>query len=172
VGITLTFLVVAAPALQALADYLTGWLFLLLPLSLAIAITRHRLFDIDVIINRTLVYGALTATLAAVYFGAVIALQSLLRALTGQESDVAIVAATLVIAALFTPLRRRIQGVIDRRFYRRRYDPALVLAAHRSALRDEVDVDRLTAALVRAADDTMRPAHVALWLRTPEEEPR
>jgi hypothetical protein len=142
------------------------------PAAIGVAILRHRLLDIDVIIKRTLVYALLTGALAAVYLGSVVLLQQSFRALTGQDSDLAIVAATLAIAALFQPLRRLIQSVIDRRFYRRRYDPALVLAAHRAAVRDEVDVERLTAALVRAADETMRPAHASLWLRAPEEAPR
>jgi hypothetical protein len=140
---------------------------LLIPLSIGFAVLRYRLWDIDVLINRTLVYGALTGALVAVYFGGVALLQGLVRALVGQDSDVAIVAATLAVAALFLPLRRRIQAFIDRRFFRRKYDATRVLAAHGAALRDDADLEAVGGMLLRAADETMRPAHVSLWLRTP-----
>jgi hypothetical protein len=149
-------------------DALFSLAALALPVAVGVAILRHRLYDIDLIINRTLVYAVLTGALAAVYLGSVALLQQPFRALTGQGSAPAIVASTLVTAALFNPLRRRIQASIDRRFYRRRYDATLVLAAHRATVRDEVDIDRLTAALLEAADETVRPAHASLWLREPK----
>jgi hypothetical protein len=140
--------------------------FLLLSLLfLAIAILRYRLFDIDILIRRTLIYSILTGVLAAVYFSSVVLLQELLRALIGQTSDVAIVASTLAIGVLFSPLRRRIQNLIDRRFYRRKYDTAKVLAAFGTRVRDETDLDRLTAELLRLLDTTMQPQFVGLWLR-------
>ena len=138
-----------------------------LPVSAGIAVLKYRLYDIDLLINRTLVYGALTATLAPIYFGGVAALQGAFRALTGQESQLAIVASTLAIAALFGPLRRRIQGFIDHRFYRRKYDAAQILAAFNVRLRDEVDLDALRGDLIGVLDDAMRPSHVSLWLRPP-----
>jgi hypothetical protein len=139
-----------------------------LPVSIGIAILRYRLYDVDLLINRTLVYGVLTASIAAIYFGSVVLFQQFFRDLTGQRSDLAIVGSTLVIAALFQPLRPRIQALIDRRFYRRRYDAAKVLTAFGTASRDEVDLARLTDRLVEAVEETMRPASVSLWLRTPE----
>jgi hypothetical protein len=138
---------------------------LLIPLSIGVAVLRSRLFDIDVLINRTLVYGALTAMLVGVYLGGVVLLQGAFRALTGQESQLAIVASTLGIAALFQPLRRRIQGFIDRRFYRRKYDAAKTLAEFSSRLRDETDLGTLSEDLVGVVRETVQPAHVALWLR-------
>jgi hypothetical protein len=146
---------------------------LLIPLSIGIAVLRSRLFDIDVVINRTLVYGSLTATLVAVYFGSVATTQTLLRALTGQEEQpqLAIVVSTLVIAALFNPLRRRIQGFIDRRFYRRKYDARKTLEAFSAKLRDETDLDALNEELVGVVRETMQPAHVSLWLR-PDTAPK
>jgi hypothetical protein len=142
----------------------------LVPLSLGIAVLRYRLWDIDILINRTLVYGPLTVSLAAVYIGTILALQFAFRALTGQQSDVAIVVSTLVIAVLFTPVRRRIQAFIDRRFYRRKYDAVQTLAAFQRQLRDEVDLEQLSADLVTVVQDTMQPAHVSLWLRQPAEK--
>jgi hypothetical protein len=139
-----------------------------LALSVGIAILRYRLYDIDLVINRTLVYGALTAILALIYYGSVVVLQQLFRALTGQRSDLAIVVSTLTIAALFNPLRRRIQEAIDRRFYRRKYDAAKTLAAFSVAMRDEVDLKTLAERIVTVVEDTMQPAHVSLWLRPAE----
>ena len=139
-----------------------------LPIAVGIAILKYRLYDIDVIVNRTLVYGTLTATLAATYFGGVVLLQGAFRALTGQESQLAVVASTLLIAALFTPLRRRIQAFIDRRFYRRKYDATRVLGAFSAKLRNETDLDSLSDDLLKVLRETMQPAHVSLWLRPPQ----
>jgi hypothetical protein len=138
-----------------------------LPLFTGIAIVRYRLYDIDIIINRTLVYGTLTATVVAVYFGGVATLQALFRALTGQEqqSQLAIVISTLVIAALFNPLRRRIQAFIDRRFYRKKCNAAKTLEGFSLKLRDETDLKALSDDLVGVVRETMQPAHVSLWLR-------
>jgi hypothetical protein len=133
-------------------------------LTLGIAILRYRLFDIDVIIRRTLVYSLLTLTLGLVYVGCIVVSRTLVAPLTGG-SELAIVASTLVIAALFNPLRRRIQNIIDKRFYRRKYDAANVLAAFGTTMRDETDLDALTAEMLRVVDETMQPEFVGLWLR-------
>jgi hypothetical protein len=137
------------------------------PIAMSIAILKYRLYDIDILINRTLVYGSLTATLVALYFGSIVLLQGVFRALTGQESQIAIVVSTLVIAALFNPLRRRIQGFIDRRFYRSKYDARKTLEAFSAKLRDETDLEALNSDLVGVVRETMQPAHVSLWLRPP-----
>ena len=152
-----------------LSPIVTG-LPILIPLSFGFAILRYRLWEIDAIINRTLVYGALTASLALVYFGLIFALQYLLRGLINQNNDVAIVVSTLTIYALFQPLRRRIQNIIDRRFYRRKYDAAKIVATFSSTLRQEVDLDQLREQLLAVVQETMQPAHVSLWLRQPEHQ--
>ena len=144
-----------------------------IPISIGIANLKYRLYDIDIIINRTLIYGTLTATLALVYFGFVTATQALFRNLTGQEQlpQLVIVASTLVIAALFNPLRRRIQSFIDRRFYRSKYDARKTLEDFSAQLRNETDLDALSDDLVGVVKETIQPAHASLWLR-PDASPR
>jgi hypothetical protein len=135
------------------------------PIAVGIAISRHRLYDIDILINRTLVYGSLTAMLIALYFGGIVVLQRVFVALTGEQSTLAVVASTLLIAALFNPLRRRIQSFIDRRFYRSNYDARQTLEAFSATLRNETDLEALNEELVGVVRDTMQPAHVSVWLR-------
>jgi hypothetical protein len=138
-----------------------------LPIAIGIAILRYRLYEIDVIINRTLVYGSLTAVLVALYFGGVATTQAIFQALTGREElpQLVVVASTLVIAALFNPLRRRVQNLVDRGFYRRKYDAAKTLETFSAKLRDETDLDSLNSDLLSVVRDTMQPEHVSLWLR-------
>ena len=147
----------------------TGWWLTLtiVPVSLSIAVLRYRLYDIDVVINRALVYGSLTAMLLLVYFGGVATTQALFRTLTGHEQlpQLAVVVSTLAIAALFDPLRRRIQAFIDRRFYRRKYDARKTLEDFAARLREETNLDSLNAELISVVQETMQPGHVSLWLR-------
>ncbi len=152
---------------SAVFQDLSGKTLLVLPLSVGVAVLRYRLYDIDLAINRTLVYGTLTVLLAAVYFGGVAVLQASFRGLTGQGSPLAIVLSTLAIAAVFSQLRRRIQAFIDHRFYRRKYDAQRALASFGTTARDEVELERLARALVRVVDETMRPATLSLWIKEP-----
>ena len=139
--------------------------FCLIPLSIGVALVHDRLWDVDIIINRTLIYGALTVSLALLYFGGIAVLQRVFVVLTDQKSTLAVVASTLLIAALFNPLRRRIRAIIDRRFYRSKYDARKTLEAFSFKLRDETDLDALSDDLVGVVRETMQPAHVSLWLR-------
>jgi hypothetical protein len=148
---------------EELAQLLTGLSFIALPIAVCIAILRYRLYDIDLIINRTLVYGGLTALLAATYFGIVVLLQGLVPG--AGDSDLTIAGSTLAVAALFRPLRARVQGFIDRRFYRRKVDAQRTLESFSSRLRDDVDLDHLSRDLLGVVRDTMQPEHASLWMR-------
>jgi hypothetical protein len=158
----------------ALVDLVASLVFAGIPVATGIAVLKYRLYDIDLLINRTLVYGSLSATLVAVYFGGIVVLQRLFVVLTGERSTLAIVASTLLIAALFNPLRRRIQGFIDRRFYRSKYNAANTLAAFNARLQEVTDLDTLGKDLAGVARETMQPVHVSLWLRpeTAQKEQR
>jgi hypothetical protein len=156
------------PLHDLIAGVSTDLALAFVPVAVGISILKYRLYDIDVIIRRTLVYGVLTTALLLVYFSSVVLLQALLGSLTGQgHNDLVIVVSTLAIAALFTPLRRRIQSAIDRRFYRRKYDAAKTLEAFSATLRDEVDLDRLASQIVMVVEETIQPMHVSLWLASP-----
>jgi hypothetical protein len=147
--------------------------YALIPTAIGFAVLKYRLYNIDIIINRALVYGPLTVSLAAVYFGGVVGIQAAFRAVTGQEQQpqLAVVVSTLAIAALFGPLRRRIQHVIDRRFYRRKYDASRILAAYGTRLRDEVDLKTLSDDLLAVVGETVQPTHASLWLRSSDGTP-
>jgi hypothetical protein len=176
VGVTVAYsLLPEGNSLGALVGFLSNFLWIIvpagLPIAVGIAILRYRLYKIDLLLNRTLVYGTLTILLAGVYEGTIVLLQEAFRALIGQQSGLAIVVSTLVIAALFTSFRKRIQSIIDRRFYRRKYDARKTLEAFSAKLRDETDLDALSGDLIGVVRETMQPAHVSLWLRT-EPAPR
>ena len=175
------FLFVAAPVpIAPFLDSLSGilgalafaWVLLGLPVAIGIAVLKHRLYDIDLVINRTLVYGSLTAMLALVYFGGVAGLQRLLSPLVGEGNGFAVVASTLLIAALFQPLRRRVQGFIDRHFYRKKYDARKTLESFSAKLRGAYDLDGLNEELLAVVGETVQPSHASLWLRRFEGEAR
>jgi hypothetical protein len=166
--------ILTIPVLESLPEFVDAlvfaWVLLGLPAAVGIAVLRYRLYDIDVVINRTLVYGSLTAALALVYVGSVTGLQQLLSPVVGEGNNLAIVASTLLIAALFGPLRRRVQGFIDRRFYRRKYDAGRVVAEFSERLRDETDLRALSNDLASVVDEALQPTHVSVWLRPPGRE--
>jgi hypothetical protein len=171
----LLFLLAVFPTTNALgplfslaSSSLSSFALLLIPLSITIAILRSRLWDIDTLINRTLVYGLLTASLLAVYLVLVFAGQSLLSSLLGHNNGLVLVGSTLIVAALFQPLRHRIQAIIDRRFYRSKYNAAKTLETFSATLRNEVDLNQLREHLVAVVQETMQPAHISLWLRPSE----
>jgi hypothetical protein len=176
-ALTLVWIIVLGQSTRGLPEAIVALSGLLvipsIPIATGSAILRYRLYDIDIIINRTLVYGSLTLMLALVYFGGVTVTQALFQTLTGQERlpQLVVVASTLVIAALFNPLRRGIQSFIDRRFYRRKYDAAKTLEAFSAKLRNETDLDALSEDLVGVVRETMQPAYVSVWLR-PDTPPK
>jgi hypothetical protein len=154
-----------ALVLSVIPDTLFRATSLFIPLSITISVLRYRLWDIDIIIRRTLIFGLLTGTLALVYFASVVLLGQVFQDLTGQQSTLAIVLSTLAIAALFSPLRRRIQDIIDRRFYRRKYDAERTLANFATVIRDQIDLNELTTVLLSIVQETMQPEHLSLWLK-------
>jgi hypothetical protein len=160
----------------AIADVISGVLIyafiLLIPISISVAVLRSRLYDIDVVINRTLVYTILTTVLGLLYFGSIALLQAVLLALTGQGAQLAVVASTLLIAALFNPVRHRTQSLVDRRFYRGKYDAERVLTTFSGTLRDETDLDRLSEDLLDVVRETVQPEQVSLWLKPLDEKER
>jgi hypothetical protein len=176
--VSLFFEPVLSPVLLSLIQQVGLMSFAAIPTAIGFAVLKYRLYDIDIIINRALVYGPLTVSLVAVYFGGVVGTETAFRALTGQEQQpqIAVVASTLAIAALFGPLRRRIQNVIDRRFYRSKYDAARILEAYGARLRDEVDLQTLGDDLLGVVRETVQPVHASLWLHSsggkPDEEGR
>jgi len=161
-----TWFAAGSPLWQNFLEYSALLSFIAVPIAVGFAVLRYHLYDIDLVINRTLVYGSLTVTLVALYFGGVATTQAIFRTLTGQEQQpqLAVVISTLVIAALFNPLRHRIQGFIDRRFYRRKYDAAKTLEEFGASLRDATDLDGLTEELTGVVRETVQPAHVSFWL--------
>ena len=167
-----TWFAPGSPLWQVSLEYAAFLSFPLVPVAIGFAMLRYRLYDIDVVINRALVYGSLTVTLALVYLGGVASIQTLFRILTGQEQQpqLAVVISTLAIAAMFNPLRKSIQAFIDRRFYRPKYDAAKTLAAFSARLRDEMDLESLEADLVSVVRETVSPYHISLWLKPPGEE--
>jgi hypothetical protein len=161
----LNFQVLHNRVIEVAAGVLGNVAIVAVPTAIAIAILRYRLYEIDILINRTLVYILLTVTLVALYFGGIMVLQRLFVLLTGQQSTLAVVASTLAIAAISNPLRRRIQSLVDRRFYRKKYDARKTLEAFSKRLRDETDLEALNNELVGVVTETMQPKHVSLWLR-------
>jgi hypothetical protein len=166
-----TWFAPGSPLWLIVLEYAALLSFPVIPTAIGFAMLRYRLYDIDVVINRALVYGSLTATLVLIYFGGVATIQSLFRTLTGQEQQpqLAVVVSTLAIAALFNPLRRSIQAFIDRRFYRRKYDATKTLTAFSARLRDEMDLESLESDLVSVIRETVNPYHVSLWLKPPNK---
>jgi hypothetical protein len=160
------------PVLYLPGTFVLSLAVVLIPAGMGVAMLRYRLYDIDLVINRTIVYGALTTSLVLLYVGGVVGLQYVFRLVAGGGSQLAVVASTLLIAALFNPLRRRIQSFIDRRFYRRKYDARKTLEAFGGTLRDETDLDVLGGDLVSVVRDTMQPEHVSLWLKPTTEKAR
>jgi hypothetical protein len=143
--------------------------YIVLPISVGIAILRYRLWDIDILIRKTLTYAVLAALLAVVYFGSIVLLQQVFAAVSGQRTEVITVVSTLIIAALFIPLRNRIQSAIDRRFYRRKYDAQKVLNDFGVTVRDETDLEKLTGSLIAVVEETMQPRTVGIWLKTTDD---
>jgi hypothetical protein len=166
-----TWFAPGSPLWQSFLEYAALLSFVLVPIAVGVAVLRYRLYDIDIIINRALVYGSLTVSLLALYFGGIVLLQGAFVALTGEKSTLAVVASTLAIAALFNPLRRGVQSFVDRRFYRRKYDAAKTLEAFSARLREETDLGTLGEHLIGVVGEVMQPSHVSLWLR-PEDASR